>query len=458
MSSETSQHKPEEPAETTSPTSSRAKWAVISDFAGRLSEVLFATLVILMLTTPSWRGGLFTWLPFAHFPELGGAPVSAGLLSLLPFAYGATWAIHELATWRSEGPPVWTWGRPGVTAALLILTIFGVARLDPSLERIVFIQLGGLIIFWAMYLYLLNYRPNVVLPLSIVVLVQGTVALAQFLRQSNLNLTKLGELPLDPMLSGVSVIFAREQRWLRGYGLTAHPNLLGAMIAAILLLLLPALKRAHGRNRVLLTIVYSVGLAGLLVTFSRAATLAFISGLIAWLILDGKPKVRNWTPSMLKLAIRSPVFLLVVAITAVVVLLFGDLALSRIAALDSGVEAISINQRLSDWKTALNIIGEHPLWGVGLGQYLLAAQVANPFAVVVHSVPLLVTAELGIGGLLLFLWLVILGLRSRPDALAPWIALIIIGLFDVTLWLTGNWQTSVLFALIIANLSQDITT
>jgi hypothetical protein len=69
---------------------------------------------------------------------------------------------------------------------------------------------------------------------------------------------------------------------------------------------------------------------------------------------------------------------------------------------------------------------------------------------------LLVTAELGIGGLLIFLWLAVSGLRSRVDALAPWIAVLIIGLFDLTLWLTGNWQTSVIFAFIVANLSQDI--
>jgi hypothetical protein len=424
---------------------------------GRLTELLFATLVVLMLTTPSWRGGPFTWLPLIHFSELGGAPAAVGLLSLLSLAFGVSWVIYEAAAWRSKEALPWTWGRLGVTAPLLILTIFGVTRLDLSFDRIVYIQLGGLIIFWAMYLYLLNYPAKVVLPLSIVVLVQGTVAVAQFLKQGDLKLIKLGELPLDPTLLGVSVIFAREQRWLRGYGLTAHPNLLGAMLAAILLLLLPAVKRARGRYRASLIFVYVVGLAGLLVTFSRAATLAYIAGLIAWLILDRRPRLADLSFSQLRRAIRSPVFLVAAAIAVVVVLAFGDLALGRIIALDAGVEAISVNQRLSDWKTALTIIGEQPLLGVGLGQYLVAAQAINPFAVVVHNVPLLVTAELGIIGLLMFLWLAISGLRSRPGAFGPWLAVLIIGLFDVTLWLTGNWQTSVLMAFVIANLSRDIT-
>ena len=159
-----------------------------------------------------------------------------------------------------------------------------------------------------------------------------------------------------------------------------------------------------------------------------------------------------------KKSIRSPVFLLSAVIFTVVLFVIGDLALSRITDLDSGVEAISINQRLSDWRLALTIISQNPIGGTGLGQYILAAQAINPHAVNVHNIPLLVTAELGIGGLLIFLWLAVSGLRSRVDALSPWIAVLIIGLFDLTLWLTGNWQTSIIFAFIVANLSQDILT
>lgn len=415
-------------------------------------------LTVLMLTTPSWRGGPFTWFPFAYIDDLGGVPATLGLLTLLPFAFGISWFIHVVAAWRSEGALTGRRGRLGVTAPLLILTVYGILTLDLSFERITFIQIGGLIIFWAIYLYLLNYRPGVVLPLSIVVFVQGAVALAQFFKQGDLNLARFGELHLDPAISGVSVIFAREQRWLRGYGLTAHPNQLGALIAAILLLLLPALKRSSGRNRALLAFAYVVGLAGLLVTFSRAATLAFVVGLIAWLISNRKLRPRELSFSGLKRTIRSPALLLSVAVIVVIMLLFGDLALSRIVGLNSSVEAVSINQRLSDWELALTLISEHPVGGVGLGQYLVAAKAIADFAVVVHSVPLLVTAELGLVGLAMLLWLMVSGLRSRPSARALWIVVMIVGFFDITLWLTGSWQSSVLLAFVLANLSRDITT
>ena len=34
----------------------------------------------------------------------------------------------------------------------------------------------------------------------------------------------------------------------------------------------------------------------------------------------------------------------------------------------------------------------------------------------------------------------------------------IIGFFDITLWLMGSWQSAVLLAFVLANLSRDITT
>lgn len=436
----------------------RSFWPAIANVAGRLSEVLFAVVVILMLTTPSWRAGPFTWLPLIRLDNLGGVPAAVGLLALLPLAFGASWFLYEVATWRSKAALAWIWGRPGITAPLLLLTVFGLTTLDLAAERIAFIQIGGLIIFWAIYLYLLNARPNAVLPLGVIVFVQGVIAVVQFVKQGDLGLVQFGELPLDPSISGVSVIFAREQRWLRGYGLTAHPNQLGAMIAAILLLLLPALKRSSGRTRILLAVCYGAGLAGILVTFSRTATLAFVAGLVASFILDRRPKLRNMSRSDLKRTVLSPVFLLAVAVAVVIILVLGDLALSRVVGIGSGVEAISVNQRLSDWKLAIQIIGEHPFQGAGLGQYLATARALDDFAVVVHSVPLLVTAELGIIGLLIVLWLMVSGLRSRPAARAPWIAVIIIGAFDITLWLTGSWQSSLLLAFGVANLSYDITT
>ncbi|UCG25585.1 MAG: O-antigen ligase family protein [Chloroflexota bacterium] len=431
-------------------------WERLSAFSGRLAELLFAVLIILMLTTPSWRGGTFTWLPLAKLSDLGGVPASLGILTLLPFAIAAAWAVDLFARWRSGVELNWTWGRFGVTVPLLVFTFLGLVSLWQASPRNVFIQLGGLLIFWALYLFVLNQRPNVVWPLVIVVLVQAASALGQFATRSDLGLLKLGEFVLDPEQPGIVVLFARGQRWLRAYGLTSHPNLLGAMLAAVLLLLLPTLKRSRGRARVVLVFVFAAGVLGLLASFSRAAILGFIAGLVTWLFLEARQGSTPWSLARLKKTLRSPWLWLGIAGAVVVLVLFGDLAFSRLLGLDSNVESISLIQRFFDWRLALTLIVEQPIRGVGLGQYIIAAQRLSPFAVTVHNVPLLVTAELGIGGFLALLWLTISGLRSRPAGLGPWIAVLVIGFFDVTLWLTGNWQTAVLFSLIAANLSQKI--
>ncbi|UCG25059.1 MAG: O-antigen ligase family protein, partial [Chloroflexota bacterium] len=406
-------------------------WGRLSAFSGRLSELFFAAFIILMLTTPSWRGGTFTWLPLAKVPDLGGAPAFLGVLVLVPFAFAYAWAVHLLARWRSGAGLRWSWGRFGLTAPLFLFTLLGLASLWQAPPRTLFIQAVGLLIFWALYLYLLNERPNVVWPLAIVVAIQAAVALGQFATQTDLGLVKLGEPPLDPEQPGVIVLFARGQRWLRAYGLTSHPNQLGAMLAAILLLLLPALKRASGRARVLLAVIFAAGVLGLLATFSRAAILGFIASLVTWLFVEARRGSDAWSLARLKQTLRSPWLWLGIAGAVVLLVLFRDLAFSRLLGLDSNVESISLIQRFFDWRLALTLIAEQPIRGAGLGQYIIAAQRLSPFAITVHNVPLLVTAELGIGGLFALLWLTISGLRSRPAGLAPWVAVLVIGFFDV---------------------------
>lgn len=435
----------------------RMAWARLSVLAGRLSELLFSLWAVLMLTTPSWRSGTFAWLPLVQISDLGGLPASLGVFVLVPFVFAAAWSTSLVARFWSGRSESWNWGRRGITAPLMLLTVLGLLTIEPSAVRSAFIQVGGLVAFWVAYFYLLNYRPYVVWSLAIVVLVQTGVAFGQFVTQADVGLVGIGELPLDPSQPGIIVLFARGQRWLRSYGLTAHPNLLGAMLTAVLLLLLPALERAKGCSRATLSVVFAVGLLGLLLSFSRAATLAFAGGLLTWLIVKGRRDFQTWSTSRVKELLRSPWLWLFVAFGVAVAVLFGDLVFSRVADLDSTVEAISINQRFSDWRLALHIIAEHPIRGVGLGQYIVNAGQIAPFAVTVHNVPLLVTAELGIGGALALMWLTISGLRSRPAGVVPWIAVLIVGFFDVTLWLSGNWQTAILFSFVAANLSRDIT-
>jgi O-antigen ligase len=162
-------------------------------------------------------------------------------------------------------------------------------------------------------------------------------------------------------------------------------------------------------------------------------------------------------------------WLLAVAAIGVLSLAYRDLVFSRLFALDTPTEAQSISDRQRDAALAVAVIRGAPLTGVGLGDYLAAAQRLDADAARVHNVPLLVAAELGLPGLLLWLWLMVapFWLWLRPAAaprryaslgpqLAPWVAMLVINTFDTTLWLSGNWQTSFLFALVAANAVSSI--
>ena len=63
-------------------------------------------------------------------------------------------------------------------------------------------------------------------------------------------------------------------RWVRAYGLASHPNILGGVLAFGLLVIASA--QGDGRwTRLIRMAVFGLGVAGLFLTFSRAAWIAF---------------------------------------------------------------------------------------------------------------------------------------------------------------------------------------
>jgi len=466
--------------------------------ARTFTHVAFATFLFLTLATPSWRVGPFTWLPVVRLPMLGGRPADLGLLSLLPGLVVAGWVVVRV---RERSYRAFQWGKPGIGLPLMGLTVLVLAGLDRALTWRTAVQVVGLGLFWLTYLFMLTERPRLTIPLALVVLVQGTVAMGQFLCQRDLGLAFLGEMALDPAVSGISVLWARDRRWLRGYGLTAHPNTLGAMLAVLLLLLLPALWGAWGWRRaarktppgrrlelggaVALMIVVSVGLVGLLASFSRASWLAFGAGVCTWVIGAGWGKL--WAArrkgeehrGTRSLAVRLPVQLVIpLLFAALFLVMYRDLVVSRFVGLDTPIEARSLNDRRRDAELALELAAGHPWRGVGAGNYLPAVREVTLDSRPVHSVPLLVAAELGVPGAALWVWVMVAGLWAAgmtaipgasmksggrppaivegcPMALGTWLAILMLGMFDVSLWVTTSWRAAILFAILAAHVSRS---
>lgn len=364
--------------------------------------------------------------------------------------------------------------------ALLTLLVFaGLDWNDPLAWRTL-TQIIGLALAWLTYWFVLNeeLEQSLLLAVVAIILIQSAVAVSQFWLQRDIGLSALGEPVLDPSQPGVSIIAAGDRGWLRGYGLTAHPNLLGATLAPLLLLVISWIPHsrnaawAHSRTlAIALWLVVAIGLAGLLVSFSRAAWLGFACGFAFYLAVLWKNRRQTKGGGSQK---RSLTALLAVAAPVLVVLIFilvySDLVVGRLFRLDHPLEITSLRERLRSVRMALRLISDAPLLGVGAGNFLAESTSLDPglapLTYAVHNIPLLVAAELGLLGAFLCLWLALASFVEAARAegqkgatrfsvvsgatLSSWVALIVIGLFDITLWLTTSWRAAILFALLAA--------
>jgi hypothetical protein len=282
------------------------------------------------------------------------------------------------------------------------------------------------------YLYVVNEQPPLLAIVAAVILLQSTVALGQFITQGDLGLARLGELPLDRQLAGVSVVMRGAERWLRAYGLTNHPNVLAGTLASMLLLLLALARDLPPRQRQLLPPLFALGCAALFATLARWAAVCFALGvglnLLPWLV-DGLRRGR-WAVAPWAAALALAAGLAVGLMFAV----YGDAVVGRAVALETPVESRSLWERGRDTEIAVHLLTERPLTGVGLGRYVTYARARDRWAETVHNVPLLLGAELGLLGLLLWLVLLIAPVARRgalgghaPET-ALWLGLWLLGL------------------------------
>ncbi|MBN1581149.1 MAG: O-antigen ligase family protein, partial [Anaerolineae bacterium] len=379
----------------------------------RLSRITFVTTFVLAMMTPTWRKGTFVHWPMLHF-KMQGIEIQLGLLTLIPLLSLIGWTIARLLERPRRSL---SYGAKCVALAVFGFGVWTLIRAWPiHLKHVAFVTVISILLFWAIYLYTIDNMPKawVLYMLAALLLLQGLAGTTQFLRQGSIGLFWMGENQLDPMAQGVSVIESAGQRWVRAYGLTAHPNMLGGYLAMCATICLSALGTDRRLPRPLkwsLWLSLVAGLLGLFFTFSRSAWLGMAAGLIylAWLL---KPwKHLDWrSPGVRRIAQIAGVLLLVVLATLTI--LFGDLMITRLFRLKNPLEATSIRERLIDIDQAWSLIRVIPFKGTGSGYYVgaLWARVTDPnwkgFRLI-HNIPLLVTAELGVQGLILWLWLIL---------------------------------------------------
>jgi putative inorganic carbon (HCO3(-)) transporter len=337
-----------------------------------------------------------------------------------------------------------------VPVAMIAIAVFVAAPFSEQ-PRLAFANAATIVGFILLAAYVLNEVRSVsqVLPaVGAMVLIQAVVAISQVIGQHEVGLTMIGELDLDPALSGASIVWTTDApRLLRAYGLSDHPNILGGVLAAALLVILAGLTRHRESLAVVVASgVFAIGTAAVLVTFSRAAALGLGAGLAFALLLVVVRRDRHTLGTWFAACV-------VAAMIAVpFVVPYADYWSARV---NPGVqpagstEQRSIEDRGVQAERTAEIFLDHPVVGVGAGvlpEAMLAAYAAftyNYFPA--HVAVLVVAAETGVVGagaygLLVLAPFVLLWLHRRrltPELIAmsgALLALTVVGLFDYYTW------------------------
>jgi O-antigen ligase len=390
-------------------------------------------------------------------------PIYKDYTDFLLFLPDATLSVMLLAwgwaAWLDRRPvrfgPAFVWiPLSGLTVAGLLSVIFSV---DPVLSLYHAIRF---VMLYLLYLYVVNEQLSL-LHIGLVVGVQGAiqsvVAIGQSVTQKSLGLQALGEYALDPAWFGVSIVSDGTTRFLRAYGLTDHPNILGGCLAFGLLAVLAVYQHGDRKTRWIAAVMFVTMILGLWSTFSRAAWLAFAAGSGLMVGLEARARRPKLVTSTAILGAVSIVLLMPFALSQRTYL--G--ARLNVGESFSGIraEAQSMDERAFLNRTANTIFSRHPLTGVGLSASPVALKMEFPEFPTNYQPPhftlLAAAVETGLlGALFYFLlmvapWLAFLRLRylwARPGMIVAaglLLAVTVVGFFDYYTWFSTAgrlWQ------------------
>lgn len=264
--------------------------------------------------------------------------------------------------------------------------------------------------------------------------IQAIIGIAQFISQKSLGLFFLKESLITPDIPGVAKIILDGHKYIRAYGLFPHPNILGGFLMISIILTFLLLKMFHvehskitGNKEKFLKMMLSVQALGLILTFSKSAILGLFVGLIYmyWKLNVPRGTLRaksGWNKlSSILLNIKK---LFHVEHFRVILFGFALILIILITILKPDLNSIflqSLKERYLYLNVSRRTILENPFWGVGMGQFVTVMQKYSPATLQiwqyqpVHNLFILIWAELGLIGLVLFLWilkLMLFGNRS----------------------------------------------
>jgi len=271
-----------------------------------------------------------------------------------------------------------------------------------------------LIFFVLAYKFALNKAyPYKRLELAIIVsgTVQSIIAVSQFVKNGSLGIKFLGESVIGSNIAGVAKISLFGVKHIRAYGTFPHPNVLAGFLVLPIFIVIDILinsKIARAKNsdivshetnllsnsETLYFLFLLILILGFILTFSRSAYLGLIIGFFIYFLKYLNVR-KLYTKHKFSLAI-----LLSICITLAITT--WETKPNSLFSLQSYEERSLYNH------VSREIISNHPFQGVGIGQfvfeeYMLHETFQGWQYQPVHNLYLLITSEIGIIGIILFL-------------------------------------------------------
>ncbi len=232
--------------------------------------------------------------------------------------------------------------------------------------------------------YIYTTRPErrrILFLLSWSVLYSSLVAIGQFLLQKSVGgpLWLLGERTFTLDTPGIARADFAGREILRAYGTFPHPNVLGGFLAITLPMILGGIqKRASNMGREFYGLVMTLGVIALILTLSRSAITLF-AVVVSWQL---------WK-------MKKAFFFLPLLMLITLPYLWTD-------------ESFVVRNQLND--AAIQMVLSHPVFGVGLGNFLVELPTYLPtrtiyFLQPVHNIYLLLLSEVGALGVMGIFWI-----------------------------------------------------
>ncbi len=284
---------------------------------------------------------------------------------------------------------------------------------------------------------------------------------------------------------GTSVVEVDGERLLRGYGSFPHPNIFGGYLAVAFMMLawlgfrsewmmlksmkmvmvqklkdqpfvkpLLALWGGYGVQLVLMGLGVMVFVSTLVITFSRAAWVALVAGLVVvgFFHLIFKKRLTRKALNFAGVGLLAAV---------IIVLIFSPAVMTRINP-ETRLETNSIEERIGGYEWVDDIVVMNPFTGVGVGVYTAALSVVDPghesyVYQPVHNALLVMLAEIGFIGFAFFLiWVTAIDLTNYHAArklggmfgMGLGTTILVLALLDHYVW--TNWAGLALMAVAFA--------